>query len=322
MRVLVTGIGGFIGSHLAEYLTQTLPEVEIFGLVRPRSCLCGLNRVVGRVKLIEGDVRDQISVLRALVEVRPDRIFHLAGQSSVEASFRIPDETFSVNTLGTVNLLEALLELHLNPVVLLASSAEAYGLAFLDELPIKETAALRPLNPFGVSKAAQDLLGFQYYKNYGLNIIRARIFNTLGPRQPIHYQVSRLASQIAEIEKKKREPVLNVGSLENKKDYIDVRDLVRALWLTADKGEPGEAYNLGSGQAWSGNEILKLMLGMTRARLMLETVDKKNDKKNTLLEPPILLADINRLVKLTGWKPQISLKQSILDLINYWREQS
>ncbi|MCR4409321.1 MAG: GDP-mannose 4,6-dehydratase [Candidatus Saccharicenans sp.] len=317
MRVLVTGISGFIGSHLAEYLTQALPNLELFGLVRPRACLSALKKVADRVKILEADVRDQASVLKALSEVRPDRIFHLAGQSAVETSFRAPAETFSTNALGTVHLLEALLELQINPVVLIASSAEVYGLAYADELPLKETAAFRPLNAFGVSKAAQDLLGFQYYKAYGLKVIRARIFNTLGPRQPVYYQVSYLAKQIAEIEKKKREPVLKVSNLENKKDYTDIRDLVRALWLISEKSEPGEVLNLGSGQAWSGNEILKLMLGMTRAKLVVES----DDKKNTLPEPPILLADISRLARLTGWKPQIGLKQSILDLINYWREQ-
>lgn len=317
MRVLVTGISGFIGSHLAEYLTQALPNVELFGLVRPRACTLGLKKVADRIKIIEADVRDQGSVLKALSEVRPDRIFHLAGQSAVQMSFRAPAETFSSNALGTVHLLEALLELQINPVVLIASSAEIYGLAYADELPLRETAVFRPLNPFGVSKAAQDLLGFQYYKAHGLKVIRARIFNTLGPRQPVYYQVSSLARQIAEIEKKKREPVLKVSNLENKKDYTDIRDLVRALWLVSEKSEPGEVLNLGSGQAWSVNEILKLMLGMTRAKLVLES----EDKKSTWPEPPILLADISRLVRLTGWKPQISLKQSILDLINYWREQ-
>ncbi len=314
MRVLITGVSGFIGSHLAEYLIQTLPQVEIFGLVRPRSCLCNLTRAIDRLKLLEGDLRDQSSALKVLAEVRPDRIFHLAGQSSAELSFQAPGETFSANTLGTVHLLEALLQRHQNPVIVLASSAEIYGLTYTDELPIKESASFRPLNPFGVSKAAQDLLGFQYHKSHRLNVIRARIFNTIGPRQPEYYEVSQLARQIVEIEKKKREPVLKTGNLENKKDYTDIRDVVRALWLISEKSEPGEVFNVGSGQAWSGNEILKLMLGMTRAKLVLETDDKKN-------QPPILLADITRLVKQTGWKPQINLKQSILDLINYWRDQ-
>ncbi|MCX8159477.1 MAG: GDP-mannose 4,6-dehydratase [Candidatus Saccharicenans sp.] len=318
MRVLITGISGFIGSHLAEYLTQALPNVEIFGLVRPRACVSALKKFGDRLRLLEADVRDQGSMLKIMNEVRPDRIFHLAGQSAIEASFRTPNETFTTNALGTVHLLEALLEIQINPVVIIASSAEAYGLAYADELPLKETAPFRPLSPFGVSKAAQDLLGFQYYKTYGLKVIRARIFNTLGPRQPLHYQASSLARQIAEIEKKKREPVLKVGNLENKKDYTDIRDLVRALWLVSEKSQPGEVFNLGSGQAWSGNEILKLMLGMTRAKLVLEN----DDKKSQLPEPPILLADISRLVRLTGWKPQISLKQSILDLINFWREMA
>lgn len=235
MRVLITGSNGFIGSHLCEYLSQILPRVEIFGLVRPAACLHNLDRVAGRLKLVEGDIRDPSSLMRVISEVRPDRIFHLAGQSSVDFSYQAASETLTTNITGTVYLPEALKELNLNPTVLLASSAEAYGLAYSDELPLKETACFRPLSPFGISKAAQDLLGFQYYKSYGLRIIRTRIFNTLGPRQPVYYQVSRLARQIVEIEKKKREPVLKVGNLESKKDYIDIRDLVRAVWLIAEK---------------------------------------------------------------------------------------
>ncbi|MGB9905807.1 MAG: GDP-mannose 4,6-dehydratase [Candidatus Saccharicenans sp.] len=317
MRILITGISGFIGSHLADYLSQTLQQAEICGLVRPRSSLDNLVKIADHLRLLEGDIRDPGSLLNVLATSRPDRIFHLAGQAAVDSSYNLAAETINTNVLGTVYLLEALKELQLKPVVVLVSSAEAYGLAYSDELPIKETASLRPLSPFGVSQAARDLLGFQYYKSYGLKIIRARVFHVLGPRQPAYYFLSSLARQIAEIEKKKRNPVLRLGNLENKKDYTDVRDLVRALWLISEKSEPGEAYNLGSGQAWSGNEMLKLVLGMTRAKMVLET----EETKTVFPEPPILLADISRLTRLTGWKPQISLKQSLLDLLNYWREK-
>lgn len=317
MRILITGISGFIGSQLADYLSQNLQQVEICGLVRPRSSLDNLTRIADRLRLLEGDVRDQSSLLRVLATTRPDRIFHLAGQAAAGSSHNLAAETLSTNILGTTYLLEALKELQLKPVVVLVSSAEAYGLVYSDELPIKETASLRPLSPFGVSQAAQDLLGFQYYKSYGLKIIRTRVFSVLGPRQPVYYPLSSLARQIAEIEKKKGNPLLRPDSLDSKKDYIDVRDLVRALWLISEKSEAGEAYNLGSGHAWSGHEILKMMLGMTRAKMVIET----DETKTVFPEPPILLADISRLTKLTGWKPQINLKQSLLDLLNYWREK-
>jgi GDP-4-dehydro-6-deoxy-D-mannose reductase len=316
MRVLITGISGFIGSHLTEYICSSLQNIEIYGLVRPRTSLQNLSKVLDKVKLYEGDLKDFISVLNVLAEIRPDRIFHLAGQSAVRSSWNLPAETFSVNVLGTINLLEALRELRLNPRILIAGAGEAYGLAFSDELPMKETSLFRPLNPFGVSKAAQDMLGFQYFKSYELKVIRGRLFGSIGPRQPEYYFTSSLAKQIAEIEKKKKTPILHVGNLESKRDYCDVRDLVRALWLISEKGDDGEVYNLGSGQSWAGNEILKTMLGMTRAKIVVEVEEKRLRPS----DPPILLADITRLIKLTGWKPQINLKQSLLDLLNYWRQ--
>lgn len=316
MRILITGINGFIGSHLAEYMAHHLQQTEIFGLTRPKSSLLNLNKVIDKVRLVEGDLGEFSSTMNILADIRPDRIFHLAGMSAVNSSWNLPATTLSVNVLGTINILESLKELRYNPLTIIASACEVYGLAYSDELPIKETSPFRPLNPFGVSKAAQDLLGFQYYKSYGLRIIRTRLFNSIGPRQPDYYFVSGIAKQIAEIEKKRRNPVVYVGNLENKRDYTDVRDLVRALWLVSEKAEAGEVYNLGSGQAWSGNEILKMLLSMTRAKLVVE-----NDEKRIIpAEAPILLADINKLVKLTGWKPQISLKQSVLDVLNYWRE--
>ncbi|MCI4445280.1 MAG: GDP-mannose 4,6-dehydratase [Candidatus Aminicenantes bacterium] len=317
MRVLITGISGFIGSHLADYICSNIQNVELYGFIRPRTSLQNLARVADKIKLYEGDLKDFTSLLYVLAETSPERIFHLAGQNSISSSWNIPGETLAVNTLGTVNLLEALRELRLNPKIIMAGAGEAYGLAFSDELPMKETALFRPLNPFGVSKAAQDMLGFQYFKSYGLKIIRARLFSAIGPRQPEYYFASSLAKQIAEIEKKKKEPILYAGNLENKRDYTDVRDAVRGLWLISEKGEEGEAYNLGSGQAWFGHEILKILLGMTRSKIVLQTEEKRLRPS----DPPILLADISRMIKLTGWKPQINLKQSLLDLLNYWREK-
>jgi len=194
-----------------------------------------------------------------------------------------------VNLVGTINLLEAIRELHLNPRIVIASSGEAYGLAFADELPMKESSLFRPLNPFGVSKAAQDMLGFQYFKSHNLKIIRARLFSIVRPRQPEYFFVSGLAKQIAEIEKKKKDPILYAGNLENKRDYTDVRDLVAGLSGVGgpEKGEDGEAYNLGSGQAWFGQEILKTLLSMTRAKILVET----EEKRLRPADPPILLAE-------------------------------
>lgn len=317
MRVFITGLSGFVGSHLADYIRSNIQNVEIHGLVRPGGAPGHLFPATDQLHLHFGDLLDQNSLLKALEECRPDRIFHLAGFSSTHYSFDLPALAVKVNTMGTLNLLQAVRESRLNPTIIIASCGEIYGLAFADELPLKETAIFRPLNPLAVSKAAQDLLGFQFFKSFGLKIIRVRLFDLVGPRQPDFYFLSGVARQIAEIEKKKATPVIKVFNPEVKRDCTDVRDLVRALWLIAEKSEPGEVYNLGSGLAWSRSELVKMMVGLTRAKIVINTEENHSLR---FPEPPILLADISRMMKLTGWKPQINLKQSLLDLLNYWRE--
>jgi len=317
MRILITGFSGFVGSHLADYLRSNIQKAEIHGLVRPGTSLSRFPEA-SRSLLHFGDLLDPESLSRAIGESAPDRIFHLAGFSSSLSSVEQPDLAIKVNVLGTLNLLEAIRKSRLSPTIIISSSAEIYGLAYSNELPIKETSAFRPLSPLAVSKATQDLLGFQYFKLHGLKIVRVRLFDLIGPRQPDFYFVSGLAKKIAEVEKKKSPPVIKISSVEAKRDYTDVRDLVRALWLISDKGEPGEMYNLGSGQAWSRTELTNMMVRLTRARMVIEPEDPKQVK---LLDPPILLADISKVVKQFDWKPQIGLKQSLLDLLNYWREE-
>lgn len=317
MRILITGISGFLGSHLTDFIRSSLQNVEINGLVRPGFPSGRILAQSEKLHLHHGDLLDLSSLIKVLEESRPDLIFHLAGFSSSSFSFRLPATAIQTNVQGTLNLLQAVMECRLNPTIIIASCGEIYGLTYSDELPIKETAVFRPLSPLAVSKAAQDFLGFQYFRSHGLKIIRARLFDLLGPRQPDFCVISGLARQVAEIEKKKIPPVLKVPNPEAKRDYTDVRDIVRALWLVSEKGEPGEVYNLGSGLAWSRNELVKMIVGMTRAKIVVNPEETQGIK---LCEPPILLADITRLVKLTGWKPQINLKQSLLDLLNYWRD--
>ncbi|MBC7364508.1 MAG: GDP-mannose 4,6-dehydratase [Candidatus Aminicenantes bacterium] len=316
MRVLITGCSGFLGGHLADYLWSNYPKVEIHGLIRPGVSPDRFPESL-RPLLHFGDLLAPESLSRALEESAPKIIFHLAGVSSVLSSIEQPKQAIQVNLLGTLNLLETVRKSPQSPTIILASSADTYGLVYSNELPLKETAAFRPLSPLAVSKAAQDLLGFQYFKLYKLKIIRVRLFELIGPRQPDCYFVSRLARQVAEVEKKKSPPVIKIPRAESKKDYIDVRDAVRALWLLSEKGEPGEVYNLGSGRAWSKSELIDLIVSLTRARLVIE---KEDDPQPRFLEPPILLADISKIAKATSWKPQITLKQSLLDLLNYWRE--
>lgn len=317
MRVLITGITGFAGSHLAEYILANHPEAEVFGTVRWRSRMDNIAAVQDKVRLIEADIKDMVSLKAALAESRPDRIFHLAAQSFVPTSWKCPAETFAINAIGEINLFEAVLALDLKPRIQVAGSSEEYGQVFSDEIPMRETNPLRPLSPYAVSKVAQDLLAFQYYKSYGLRTVRTRGFNHTGPRRGDVFVTSSFAKQIAEIEKKRRPPVIHVGNLEAKRDFTDVRDMVRGYWLALERGVEGEVYNIGRGQSFSMKEVLDLLMSLSRAKMEVK-VDPARLRPSDV---PVLLSDSSKFVDLTGWRPVIPFKQTILDLLNYWRER-
>ena len=243
MNVLITGITGFAGSHLAEYILAHHPDVQVHGIIRWRSRMDNVAGILGKVELHEADLKDFVSLKKVLAVCRPERIFHLAAQSFVPTSWRLPAETFMINAVGQINLFEAALDLKLDPRIQIAGSSEEYGMVHPDEVPMKETNPLRPLSPYAVSKVAQDLLGYQYFKSYGLKVIRTRGFNHTGPRRGDVFVTSNFSKQVAEIEKGKREPVIHVGNLDALRDFTDVRDMVRAYWLAAEKGEPGDVYN-------------------------------------------------------------------------------
>jgi len=317
MRVLITGITGFAGSHLADYILANHPDVPVFGFVRWRSRMDNIVHIQDKVELHEADIKDVISLKKALADIKPDRIFHLAAQSFVPASWRLPAETFAINAIGQINLFEALLSLKLNPKIHIAGSSEEYGHVNPDEVPMKETNPLRPLSPYAVSKVAQDLLAYQYFKSYGMKTVRTRGFNHTGPRRGDVFVTSNFAKQIAEIEKRKKEPVIHVGNLEAKRDFTDVRDIVRAYWLAAEKGEDGEVYNVGTGKAMAMKEMLDILLSLSKAKVKIK-VDLERLRPSDV---PILQSDCSKFVRLTGWKPQIPLEQTFKDLLNYWRER-
>jgi GDP-4-dehydro-6-deoxy-D-mannose reductase len=315
MRVLITGITGFAGSHLAEYILAEHPGVRVFGLVRWRSRMDNILAVQDKVELHEADLKDIVSLKKALAEIKPDRIFHLAAQSFVPSSWKLPAETFAINAIGQVNLFEAILDLKLEPKIQVAGSSEEYGHVNPDEVPMKETNPLRPLSPYAVSKVAQDLLAYQYHKSYGMRTVRTRGFNHTGPRRGDVFVTSNFAKQIAEIEKGKRPPVLLVGNLDARRDFTDVRDMVRAYWLAADKGEDGEVYNIGSGKAMAMKEMLDKLLGLSKVEVKIR-VDPARLRPSDV---PILLADVGKFTALTGWTPRIPLDRTFRDLLDYWR---
>jgi GDP-4-dehydro-6-deoxy-D-mannose reductase len=317
MRVLITGITGFAGSHLAEYILAEHPGVRVFGLVRWRSRMDNIVQIRDKVELHEADLKDIISLNKALAEIKPDRIFHLAAQSFVPASWKLPVETFAINALGQINLFEAVLSLKLDPRIQIAGSSEEYGHVNPDEVPMKETNPLRPLSPYAVSKVAQDLLAFQYFMSYGMKTVRTRGFNHTGPRRGDVFVTSNFAKQIAEIEKGKKKPVIHVGNLEAKRDFTDVRDMVRAYWLAADKGEAGEVYNIGSGKTMAMKDMLDILLSLSKAKVKVQ-VDPDRLRPSDV---PILYSDCRKFVSLTKWKPRIPLEKTFKDLLDYWRER-
>jgi GDP-4-dehydro-6-deoxy-D-mannose reductase len=317
MKVLITGITGFAGSHLADYILSEQRDVTVYGFIRWRSRKDNIDHILDKVHLYEADLKDIVSLEKALSQIKPDRIFHLAAQSFVPTSWRCPSETFSINAVGEINLFEALLSLDLNPRIQIAGSSEEYGLVYPDEVPMREENHLRPLSPYAVSKVAQDLLAYQYFKSYGLDCVRTRGFNHTGPRRGEVFICSNFAKQIALIEKKKQEPVIYVGNLDAKRDFTDVRDIVRAYWLSLEKGQKGEVYNIGTGKAYRIKEILDMLLSLAGDDVRVE-VDPERLRPSDV---PILISDSTKFRKITGWEPKIPFKQSLKDLLDFWRER-
>lgn len=316
MKVFITGVTGFVGSHLAEFCLGR-PDVEVFGTYRWRSRMENIERIKD-LQLVEMDMLDAASVENAVRSVKPNWIFHLAAQSFVPTSWNAPAQTFTTNVIGQINLFEALRKLDLMETrFLVAGSSEEYGLVHPDEIPIRETNPLRPLSPYAVSKVAQDYLGFQYFRSYGLKVVRTRAFNHGGPRRGEVLLPSDFAKQIAEIEKGAREPVVKVGDLSTRRDFTDVRDIVRAYWLALEKGEPGDVYNIGSGQALSIQEMLDLLLSFSDISIEVRQVPEKMRPSDVKL----LICDPTKFRELTGWAPQIPLETMLRDTLDYWRER-
>lgn len=314
MKVLVTGITGFAGSHLVDYMLAN-HKVEIVGIQRWRSRTENVEHFLDKVRMVECDLRDASSVRDVLEEIRPDWIFHLAAQSFVPTSWTAPTESLVTNIIGQLNIFEAVKKLHIMPRIQLACSSEEYGMVLENELPIRETNPLRPLSPYAVSKVGQDMLGYQYFMSYKLPVIRTRGFNHEGPRRGPVFVCSDFAKQIADIEKGRRPSVIRVGNLEARRDFSDVRDVVRGYWLALERGVPGEVYNICSGRAWTIREMLDALLGMTRVKVTIE----QDAARMRPSDVPVLLGDAGKFQKATGWKPEIPFERTLQDLLEYWR---
>lgn len=315
MRALITGISGFVGSHLAEYLLEHT-DWQVAGTVYgPED---NIEHLRDRLELYPAELSELETVTSVIERAKPDYIFHLAAQPLVSLSRRDPWATLANNIRLQLNILEAVARLGSTTRILVVGSSEEYGLVQPDELPIKETNPLRPTSPYAVSKVAQDMLGLQYHLSHKLFTVRVRPFNHIGPRQRLGFVAPDFARQIAEAEAGLQGPVMQVGNLEPQRDFSDVRDVVRGYHLLITQGEPGEVYNLGSEQARSVRELLERLMAMSKVPITIE----QDPERLRPTDVPVMVSDSTKLREQTGWRPRISFEQSLQDVLDYWRERT
>jgi GDP-4-dehydro-6-deoxy-D-mannose reductase len=318
MRALVTGVTGFVGGHLTEHLLATRVDTELFGLRRWSSSDDDARGAAANgVRMVDGDLLDAPSLLRAMAAVQPDVVFHLAASSSVASSWDTPVEIVQANVLGTLHLLEALRQVGSAATLVVACSAESYGRVAESDLPLREEAPFHPVSPYAVSKAAVDMLAYQYHLTFNLRTVRLRLFNHCGPRQSDRFVVAALARQVAKIEAGQRPPELHVGNLDAVRDFVDVRDVARAYALAAEKGRPGEAYNVATGTPRSIRAVLDGLLALTETEIRV-AFDAARLRPTDI---PALVGDASRFRTATGWGPEIPFERTLRDTLDYWRRR-
>ena len=305
---LVIGAAGFVGKYLLEEMKES--NIQCFATKLAHEKLEVQDTVVYNLDIMRRD-----DVLTLLLELRPDYIFHLAAQSSVGLAWRDPGLTVDINIKGSLNVMDAIRELDYKPRVLLVGSGEEYGHIQPGETPIVESNCLRPGNIYAATKACQNMIGNIYSKAYDMELVMVRAFNHIGPGQAPMFVVSDFCKQVAEIEKGIREPIMKVGNLAAKRDFTDVRDVVKAYVKLVALGEAGETYNVGSGNAKAIQEILDLIISMSATKINVEI----DPGKLRPVDVPIIEADIAKIRDITGWEPRILLEQTIRETLDYWR---
>lgn len=321
MRVLITGVSGFAGSFLADYLwqqkqlpaqKQTQTDLEVWGVSQssevPRS-------PDARINLFRGDLTDPRFTANLVSKVSPDRIYHLAAQAFVPISWQDPWATLENNIRAQTNLLHAAVQNHSRARILIVASQEEYGRVTPADLPLNEDTPLRPDSPYGVSKITQDYLGLQYFISHQMHIVRVRPFNHIGPRQNERFVVANFAKQVAEMEVGLREKKLCVGNLNAQRDFTDVRDMVRGYVLALEQGLAGEVYNLGSGIPRTIQSVVETYQRLARVPFEIEYDPQRMRPSDT----PISYCDATKIKNATGWVPEIPFEQTLADTLEYWR---
>lgn len=319
IKILVTGSTGFVGSHFVDHLLKK-KNFKIFCTKRYHlSRLDNVKHFYNRVKWVDCDITDPVATLKTVKEIKPDKIFHFAAESFVSPSWNHPHRYMSVNYIGTLNILEAMRQLNLKSKIILPGSGEEYGEINKSELPILESTILRPVNPYAVTKIAQDLIGYVYYKSYGLNVIRTRTFNHEGPRREKVFGISSYAYQIACIEKGLQKPEIKIGHITDKRNFTHVKDIVEAYWLSSIKCVPGELYLIGNenkNSIYTFKQALKKLISFSKVSKISYKTHKPFVRPTNV---PYLIADTKKFKKKTGWKIRYTFDQILLDTLNYWR---
>lgn len=310
MKALIIGAAGFVGKYLLAHLSETYPW-QLYATKLPQEDI-----QFDHATILDLNILEKEDILHTLKEIQPDYIFHLAAQSSVALSWKKPALTVDINIKGCLNLLDAIREADLSPKILLIGSGEEYGHISSENIPVSEGTLPRPGNIYAATKVCQNMIGSIYAQAYHMDVMLVRAFNHIGPEQAPAFVVSDFCKQVAEIEKGNSEPVIRVGNLSAKRDFTDVRDVVRAYGLLIQHGQAGETYNIGSGHAIAIQELLDRILQLSNSNITVET----DVNKLRPVDVPIIEADISKLQACISWKPEIPLDQTLLETLNYWRQ--
>lgn len=314
MKALITGMDGFVGEYLAEHLLFN--NVEIAGTYL-NNCGDVDSEIRDKIELFQLNILNEKNVKEILRKVNPDSIIHLAAQSSANVSWEKPQLTMDINLNGTINLLESIRELDLEPRVLLIGSSEEYGFIKTEDIPVDESQDLEPGNPYAVSKIAQNKIGKVYSRGYDMDIVMVRAFNHIGPKQRSTFVAADFAKRIAEMEINRKKTELMVGNLEAKRDFTDVRDIVKAYYQLLLKGEKGELYNVGSGNSYNIQYLLDILLSLATIDIEI----RKDPKRLRPSDVPIVECDNTKLSQLTDWEPKFKLEDTLKDILDFWREK-
>lgn len=324
MKVLVTGATGFVGSHMVDFLLREQPEAQVWGVKRyhlSRTDNC--DHFFDQIQWAECNLKEPTAVLRMIAELKPDIIFHMAAESFVSPSWNHPTEYMNANYGMTVNILEAIRHLELDTKIHLPGSGEEYGQMEENDLPITTQTLLNPVNPYAVTKIAQDLIGFVYWKSFGLKVIRTRAFNHEGPRRHFVFGIPWYAYQIAKIEQGLQDFAIETGDIDDKRNFTDVRDMVRAYWLAIEYCEPGQLYLIGQ----EDERMVCTFREAIQRLLVISDLNPDLIKINQVAEytrptnVPFLISDISKFNSAVSWEPRYSLDDILIDTLDYWRER-